>query len=704
MNQLSSSPSSYLRSAAHQPVSWLAWSPEALAYAQQLNKPILLDIGAVWCHWCHVMDGESYEDAEVAAVINELYVAIKVDRDERPDLDSRYQAAVQAISGQGGWPLTAFLTPDGRPYFGTTYIPRHDRFGRPGILHVLRAMANVWQTQPDQALETATEVMQAIAHNEDFTAPGELSTALTSQIADNVLARFDPVHGGFGQQPKFPHPAALDLLLHRACSDDDLASRDAFLLTLAKMASGGVYDQLAGGFHRYSVDAIWRVPHFEKMLYDNTELLRNYVHGFQAYGREAFAATARAILAWFKQTLTDQQNGGFYASQDADVGLDDDGDYFTWTRDEAASVLTAQELRLATLYWGLRGLGDMHHNPAKNVLHKAQPLEAIAADRKSELPTSLAELSRLRDSACSKLLAARSLRTEPFVDRTLYTSWNAMAISATMEAARVLDLPEVRAFAQLSLDRLLSSAWDGQTTLRRVMAYADGTAPAEPTAGTLDDYAFTVHAALEVWLASGELRYFTAATTLAHAMIELFYDNAKGGFFDADPAAHNSAVGVLTARRKPLQDTPTPAANSVAAAALARLATFAGSSATYHAVAQQTLSAFAGSAPQFGLFAASYALALERLLQPYTQVIVVGSGEAGSALEAAALAGFALNKSVLRLTQEQLGAQFLPPALAETLLHAPAPKASKAWVLLCKNQSCLPPILGVEELKRALQS
>ena len=254
-NQLEHSASSYLRSARHQPVRWNAWGEAAFARAQAEDKPILLDIGAVWCHWCHVMDRESYEDAEIAALINELFVAVKVDRDERPDVDARYQAAVSAISGQGGWPLTAFLTPDGRPYFGGTYIPRDDRYGRPGIGRVLEAMAQVWRDRRDEALETAGSVMAAIEHNESFSGRGgELSLSLVEKIAGSILAQFDPRNGGFGSQPKFPHPAALDLLLEVAMNRGNVGAREAFATTLEKMARGGVYDQLAGGFHH---DTAW---------------------------------------------------------------------------------------------------------------------------------------------------------------------------------------------------------------------------------------------------------------------------------------------------------------------------------------------------------------------------------------------------------------------------------------------------------------
>ena len=378
-NLLEKAASSYLRSARHQPVQWHPWGEEAFARAQAEDKPILLDIGAVWCHWCHVMDRESYEDAEMARLINEHFVAMKVDRDERPDVDARYQAAVAAISGQGGWPLTAFLTPDGRPYFGGTYFPRDDRYGRPGFGRVLLTMAQVWRERREEALDSAGSVMAAIEHNESFSGRGgELTLSLVDKIAAAAINQFDPRNGGFGSQPKFPHPAVLDLLLEVAMNRGNEQAQEAFTTTLEKMARGGVYDQLAGGFHRYSVDERWVVPHFEKMLYDNTELLRNYVHGFQSFVRPDFLETAVEIVHWLDDWMTDRERGGFYASQDADINLDDDGDYFTWTLEEARAVLDPAELEVAASYWDIGELGDMHHNPAKNVLHVNRTLAEVA--------------------------------------------------------------------------------------------------------------------------------------------------------------------------------------------------------------------------------------------------------------------------------------------------------------------------------------
>jgi uncharacterized protein YyaL (SSP411 family) len=491
-NALASAASAYLRSAMHQPVQWMEWGEAAFDRALKEDKPILLDIGAVWCHWCHVMDRESYENAETARIINEHFVAVKVDRDERPDVDARYQAAVSAISGQGGWPLTAFMTPDGKPYYGGTYFPPEDRHGRPSFQRVLLTMADAFQGRRTEVDESAASVMNAIEHNEAFSgraggAIEEIGPELVEKMVASMLKSADPRHGGFGAQPKFPHSSALDLLIGVASrkvpdaaatvkrSGQETvtvteAARQAAMLTLNKMAMGGIHDHLAGGFHRYSVDEHWVVPHFEKMAYDNSELLKNYLHGYQAFGEEEMARVALGILRWMEEWLSDRELGGFYASQDADYSLDDDGDYFTWTLDEATEVLTAQELAVAAGYYELGVIGDMHHNVSKNVLHVKRGLDAVARKAGVELQ----EAHTLLEAAQKKMLAARLARPTPYVDKTMYVAWNAMCISATLEAGRVLDQPNARAFALKSLDRALATAWGGRERgLAHVMAYGE---------------------------------------------------------------------------------------------------------------------------------------------------------------------------------------------------------------------------------------
>ncbi|HEV2462742.1 MAG TPA: thioredoxin domain-containing protein [Acidobacteriaceae bacterium] len=682
-NSLDKAASSYLRSAIHQPVNWHEWGEAAFERAKSEDKPVLLDIGAVWCHWCHVMDRESYEDPELAAIVNEHFIAIKVDRDERPDVDSRYQAAVQAISQQGGWPLTAFLTPDGRPYFGGTYFPRGDRYGRPGFERVLLTMAEVWKTRRDEALESADSVFAAIEHGETFSGrAGSVGLEIVDKIIEAAVKQFDPRHGGFGSQPKFPHPAVLDLLIDAAARTGNEAARQAAVVTLEKMSKGGVYDQLAGGFHRYSVDERWIVPHFEKVLYDNAGLLANYVHAFQTFVDADFARVARDMIRWMDAVMTDRERGGFYTSQDADVSLDDDGDYFTWTRDEAAAVLAADEMAVAEPYFDIGELGDMHHNPAKNVLHRKFTLEEVA----SRVGKPVDEAQALLTSAEKKLMEARLTRPTPYIDRTLYTSWNAMMVSAYLDAARVLDMREARDFALKTLDRLLD-AWNEKQGLAHVVAYPEG-AEGRRVVGVLDDYAFLVLAAVDGWEATGARRYYDAAMEIAEAMVARFHDKTGGGFFDTEQT--EGALGVLAARRKPLQDAPTPAGNSVAAAALLRLETLSGRK-DFRDIAEDTLESFAGVVEHFGLYAGAYGLALEMLLLPPTQVVIVGEGAEACKLGAMATARFAVNKRVIVLRPDQVVAEELPPVLAETLPHLPELRSGKAFAVLCKGASCLPP-------------
>ena len=700
-NALATASSAYLRSAMHQPVQWQQWGAAAFALAASQRKPILLDIGAVWCHWCHVMDRESYEDADTAALINEHFIAVKVDRDERPDVDTRYQAAVSAISGQGGWPLTAFLTPDGRPFFGGTYFPPDERYGRPSFRRVLMTMAASFRDKPEDVEDSAASVMKAIEYNESFTGGlaeldrSDASLGLLDKLIASALTQFDPANGGFGSQPKFPHPAALDMLLDAASRPGPLAEKaqQAALVTLKKMARGGIFDQLAGGFHRYSVDERWVVPHFEKMAYDNSELLRSYTHAFQTFVDPESAQAACATILWMNEWLSDREQAGFYASQDADFSLDDDGDYFTWTRAEAAEVLSQDELAAAELYFDIGTVGDMHHDPARNVLFRPFTMDEVA----TRLGIASTDVAARIQTAKTKLYAARLQRQTPYIDKTIYTGWNAMCISAYLQVGRVLQRPAEIAFATRSLDRILAAALrDGM--VQHVVAYSDPDAPHTAVAGVLDDYVFLGHACLDAWEATGTMRYYEAALTLSTTLRSLFYDGKGGGFFDTAPAGAD-ALGALSARRKPLQDAPTPAGNPAAASLLLRLHALNGDAALRH-TAQETLEAFAGIVEHFGLYAGTYALALGRLARPAVQVVIVGEGAGAAQLEVIALARYAVNKTVIRLQRSQLAS--LPPALADTLPRLPA--SDTAIALVCSGNTCQPPIADAEALIAALNA
>jgi uncharacterized protein YyaL (SSP411 family) len=709
-NRLKDSASPYLRSAAHQPIDWHEWGHAAFERAKAEDKPILLDIGAVWCHWCHVIDRESYENVETAKIINEHFVPVKVDRDERPDVDSRYQSAISAISGQGGWPLTGFLLSDGKPFFGGTYFPPDDQMGRPGFRRVLLAVADSYRNRRAELERAAHSLSDAVAQAEAFTgARAEFDLGIVDTQIKSITQLFDINNGGFGRAPKFPHASVIELLLERYQQTKEKHLLAMAETTLEKMARGGVYDQLAGGFHRYSVDERWLVPHFEKMSYDNSELLKNYLHGSlfswsdddESNRKPAanwypkfsvFGELAEGIILWVNQVLSDQENGGFYASQDADYSLDDDGDFFTWTLDEVRDVLSPDESRVIELYYDVEPHGEMPHNPAKNVLWIAREFSEIAEILKKEED----EIVRIKLDAEAKMMKARRERPTPFVDKTMYVSWNAMFVSAYLEASRIIGTQwlaeNCRAFALKTLDRMLKEAWSET----RGFGHRIGGPALE---GSLDDQVFSVLALLNAYEATLDPRYFSAAQKTMDVAITRYGDAEGGGFFDRPSDA--APMGGLDVRRKPFQDSPTPSANSVAAIALIRMHAFTGDD-RYHSFAKKTLEAFAGIAPQYGLFAATYGLAATLFARHPLQVVITGHSNdpAAQSLEAAAHRVYRFGKSVLRVTP-QTSQLHLAGALKETLPHLPA---DKALAVVCSGQTCLPPTSDPHQLTALLRN
>jgi uncharacterized protein YyaL (SSP411 family) len=568
---------------------------------------------------------------------------------------------------------------------------------------VLLTLAQAFKERHGEVLESAESVMGAISQAEGFAGKsGALRPELIESMVESAVKLFDAEHGGFGSAPKFPHPSAMDLLMQRCAETGSEQLRNIVATTLEKMARGGVYDQLAGGFHRYSVDEHWIVPHFEKMSYDNSELLKNYAHGYQLTGNEFFAFVARDIIRWMDAWLTDQQHGGFYASQDADISLEDDGDYFTWTLDEAEAALSTDELQVAMLHYDIGEAGEMHHNPAKNVLYVRASLEEIA----ERVEKNVEDVQALLDSAKKKMYAERLKRPTPFVDKTVYVGWNALCISAYLKAGRVLKLEEARRFALRSLDRILSQAWNETAGLQRVIAYASPEAAKRNVSGVLEDYAFTVIACLDAYEATADLSYFHFAEKMAQAMTARFHDPQEGGFFDmaSRPDAGDGLVlGALAARRKPLQDSPTPAGNPAAAIGLLRLHAYTNER-RYHELAEGTLTAFAGIASHYGLFAATYGIALDMYLNPHVQVVVTGHDAKAEQLEDVALRQMSLNKAVLHFRQETLVAQMLPPALAETIPNLPGIKEGKSMAVVCSGFTCQPPVESAEELEKAVSA
>jgi uncharacterized protein YyaL (SSP411 family) len=520
------------------------------------------------------------------------------------------------------------------------------------------------------------------------TARGEFDAGVVDSVVESALHLFDEARGGFGGAPKFPHASAIDLLLERYQSSRDPRLLHVVERSLTGMAEGGVYDQLAGGFHRYSVDERWCVPHFEKMTYDNSELLKNFLHGYQVTGKPLFRETAEGIIEWVGEVLSDRERGGFYGSQDADQTLDDDGDYFTWTLAEVRAALTPEESRAIEMRYDVGPRGEMHHNPEKNVLWIAADLPEIA----QALKTTPEDVSLLLARAKGKLLVARLQRhPTPAIDTTIYVAWNAMFVSAYLEAARVLGRDDCREFALKTLERILAEAWDDAKGFRHRVG-------GPRLEGSLDDQIFAAAALLDAYETTLDRRYFDIAERAVRLAVERYGDPDGGGFFDR--AKDAAPMGGLDVRRKPLQDSPTPGANSIAVIVLDRLYAFTGEK-LYREWAEKTLEAFVGLVPQYGLFAATYGLAALLHARHPLQVVVLGvaGNPQAAALEKAANETYRFGKSVLRVTPETLAAASLAPELRETLPHL---DAAKAQALVCVEATCRPPVTDPAKLQALL--
>lgn len=674
-NRLGDAASAYLRSAAHQPIHWFSWGPEAFAAAARGDRPILLDIGAVWCHWCHVMDGESYEDPALAAFLNDHFVCIKVDRDERPDVDTRYQRAVQAMTGQGGWPLTAFLLPDGQVFYGGTYFPPDGKYGRPGFRAVLDQVLTVWRTQRERVLQQAGAIQRVLAEQLDEAVPGEATPALLRTATERIVSRFDYQNGGFGTQPKFPHPAALLFLLHRVRDTGEAPLAEIVERTLDGMARGGMHDQLAGGFHRYSVDARWIVPHFEKMSYDNAELLRAYAEGYAALGHERWATVARGIIGWIRDVLADP-DGGYGASQDADVGLEDDGDYFTWTLDEAAEAIGDDRiLEVTAAHYDIGTAGEMQHHPAKNVLFIAEPIASIAA--RLRLPSE--DASRLLATGQERLRAARARRPVPFIDRTRYTGWNGMLAGALIRAGAILGDRWAMAHGLATLARIRREHPDPAA-----LSHSPG-----GVGGLLDDQVQVALAAIEAHEATGDVEWLAWSEALLDRVWQDYLDPDGGGLYDT---ASRGGEGLLPTRSRPVQDTPTPSPNGVAALAAARLAALTQAPRWQERLAG-IVRAFAGTAAELGIYGATFLLAIDWLLSPPAHLVIVAAGDEDALadeMHRAALTRFLPRRVVQRVRAAD--AARLPPAVA-----AMARAAAGTRGYACIGASCLAPAASAAE-------
>jgi hypothetical protein len=661
-NLLASEPSAYLQSAAHQPVHWLPWGDDAFARARAQKKPILLDIGAVWCHWCHVMDGESYEDPAIAEVLNRDFVCIKVDRDERPDVDARYQRAVQALSGQGGWPLTAFLTSDGEVFFGGTYFPPdNNAYGRPGFRRVLMEIARAFREERDRVTNNARAIREHVVQTLDEAKSGTVSSDLVAGAADQMARVFDVRYGGFGTAPKFPHPAAIEFLLARLHDGrGGLAwPREIVEKTLTGMARGGIRDHVGGGFHRYSVDERWIVPHFEKMSYDNSELLRAYLSAYQALGIPLFKEVANGIVDWVLEVMTSKEQGAFATSQDADLTFGDDGDYWTWTLEEASGVLTAQEGAVAARVFDIGDVGEMHHNPKKNVLWWKQD------------PAGDEEWPVLR-AAIKQLKAARDRRSAPFVDRTAYVNWNAMMAGAFLQAGAVLDRPECNTIALKVLERIWGEAWDVGGGMSHVLG--------RPTPrGMLDDNVQSAAAFLDAYESTGEQHWLDRAIAVMSYCAKAHADEGGGGgYFDI---VGSNGTAYLATRAKPVQDAPTPSPNGVAALVLARLWALTDKP-EWRAQLDRQLEAFAGTARELSLHGSTLLRAVDWAVHPVTRIEVAGPRGDGPAcaMHLLALQTYRPRKVVVRKIADH-------------------PAAT-----VCVGTSCSLPVTTAEQLAKQLEA
>ncbi len=556
-NRLSRETSPYLLQHGDNPVQWYPWGQEAFARARATDRPILLSIGYSACHWCHVMAHESFENPDIAALMNEHFVNIKVDREERPDLDAIYMQAVQAITGSGGWPMTVFLTPDGTPFYGGTYYPPQDHGGRPGFPRVLRSVAEAFRSRRQDITRSAGELLQQLQQTEQLPSNDEV---ITSTVLDEAFAvmqgQFDHANGGFGGAPKFPQPMTLEFLLRYQSRLMAPQALEMVETTLTHMAGGGIYDHLGGGFHRYSTDARWLVPHFEKMLYDNAQLVRVFLNAYQVSARPLYRRVVEETIAYLLREMRSPA-GGFYSTQDAD-SEGHEGKFFVWSPEEVAAVLGPEDARAVSLYFDVTAAGNFE---GRNILHTPRGIDETAA----AAGISPAAMQAVLDRAIPGLMAVREQRIHPGLDDKIVTSWNGLALRALAEVGRTLERDDVLE-AAVNLARFVERELWQAGRLRRT--WRDGTGKGD---GYLEDYACLTNGLLSLYEATFDWHWFAWARELGRLMIELFADPEHGGFFDTAQDAE-----ALILRPRDLFDNAMPSGNSAAAEALLRLSSFTG--------------------------------------------------------------------------------------------------------------------------------
>jgi len=663
-NRLIHETSPYLRQHAHNPVDWYPWGDEAFARARTEDKPILLSVGYSACHWCHVMERESFEDEATARDMNALFVNIKVDREERPDVDHIYMNAVQLITGRGGWPMTMFLTPDGKPFYGGTYFPPEDRHGMPAFRRVLHGVAEAYRQKPEEIQKHVAQLLAGLEQVDALEATDAPPDGQLVVAAAAALSRaYDDVHGGIGQAPKFPNEAVLELFLRAHCVSGEARYRDMVTHTLRQMARGGIYDQLGGGFHRYSVDARWLVPHFEKMLYDNAQLVPLYLAAHQLTGEPLFATIARETLDYVLREMRDP-SGGFYSTQDAD-SEGEEGRYFVWDVAEVRRLLDDGTAEVVERYWDITPEGNFEH---RNILHVSLDIDQLAKLLKRDVD----DVRRVLDTARATLLAAREQRVKPHRDDKILTAWNALMITAFARGAEVLGDDRYRTAAVDAVRFLTTTLQQGD---RLLSTYKDGVAKLN---GYLDDYAFFLAALLDVFEVTQDRTHLDHAGQLADAMLAHFWDPEAGGFFFTSDD-HEA----LIVRSKPTFDGSIPSGNSVAARALLRLYHHT-ENATYLARAETLLRLFGAAVREqpFGL--ANMLCAIDFYAQKPREIVVVVPGPGDHPLLTRIRQTYVPNRT-LRVVDASRGDP-LPP-----LLDGKGLVDGRETVYVCRNMTCAAP-------------
>ena len=674
-NRLIHESSPYLRQHAHNPVDWFPWGSEALDKARRENKPILLSVGYSACHWCHVMEHESFEDEATAALMNQHFVSIKVDREERPDVDHIYMSAVQLLTGRGGWPMTVFLTPDGKPFYGGTYFPPEDRHGLPSFKRLLLAVADAYHGKPDDIAKTVDQLMAAMRGTEATQATTQLLDApLVLQAAAALARAYDETYGGIGQAPKFPNEAAFDLFLRAHRNGGGQRYLDMALHTLRQMARGGIYDQLGGGFHRYSVDQRWLVPHFEKMLYDNAQLVPLYLSAYQLTDDEFFARIARETLDYVLREMRDPA-GGFYSTQDAD-SEGEEGKFFLWDIDEVRQLLGDAAAELVCRYWDITDEGNFEQ---RNILHVTLEVEQLAKLFRRDP----GETRRLIAEARENMFVARERRVKPGRDDKVLTAWNALMISAFAKASEVLG--EAR-YQQAAVDGVAFVEKTLQRGDRLLSTYKDGVAKLN---GYLDDYAFYIAALIDVFEATQKRRYLDGAIALTDSMLEHFWDERAGGFyFTSDD--HEA----LILRNKPAFDGSIPSGNSVAAHDLLRLYHYS-ENARYLDRAEALLRLYAGQMAQQPFGFANMLCAVDFYSQRPHEIVLVTTADGGELLQK--IRRVYLPNRTLRVADSAQAASLPSP------LQGKGPLDGQPTVYVCRNRTCSLPAIEWTDIEPLLR-